>query len=84
MVALSAPVDSVPVVALTPLQPAEAVHDVAFVVLQVNVALAPLAPLVGDAVKVRVGDAGGGVTTGGVFDDASWTLPPQAASMTPA
>jgi hypothetical protein len=51
-----------PVVALVPFQPPEAVHEVAFVVLQVSVALAPLVTLVGLAVSMTVGAGGGAVT----------------------
>lgn len=36
---------------------------VAFVVLQLKVALLPLTTLAGDTVKVKVGDAGGGDVT---------------------
>jgi hypothetical protein len=63
VVALSAAVKTLPLVALVPLQPPEAVQDVALVVLQVSVALAPVNTPVGFAVSVTVG-AGGGV--GGV------------------
>ena len=59
--AASAPVDSVPLVALAPLQPPEAVQPVAFVEFQVNVEAAPLATLFGFAVRVTVG-AGATVT----------------------
>jgi hypothetical protein len=45
----------VPLVAFVPLQPPEAVHDVALVELQVSVEDAPLAIVVGLAVKVAVG-----------------------------
>jgi hypothetical protein len=44
-----------PLVALVPLQSPEAVHDVAFVELQVSVEAAPLATEVGFAVNVTVG-----------------------------
>jgi hypothetical protein len=45
----------VPLVALLPLQLPDAVHEVAFVELQVNVDAAPLATDVGFAVNVTVG-----------------------------
>jgi hypothetical protein len=51
----SAAVLSLPAVALAPLQPPDAVHDVAFAEVQVNVLLPPLATLVGDADKETVG-----------------------------
>jgi hypothetical protein len=54
-VAESAPVDCVPLVALLPLQPPDAVQLVAFVLLQLNVELAPLAMEVGLTVSVTVG-----------------------------
>ncbi|HWS68681.1 MAG TPA: hypothetical protein VN325_38420 [Steroidobacteraceae bacterium] len=44
-----------PLVANAPLQPPEAVHDVALVELQVSVEAPPLATLVGFAVNVAVG-----------------------------
>jgi hypothetical protein len=53
-VALSAPVDSVPLVALVPLHAPEAVHDVALVELHVSVDNPPLATVVGFAVNVAV------------------------------
>ena len=55
MLAVSAPVDCVPLAAFEPLQPPEAVHDVALVELQVNIELLPLAIDVGLAVSVAVG-----------------------------
>jgi hypothetical protein len=48
---------SVPLVASAPVQPPEAVHEVAFVLDQVSVELAPEAIVVGFAVKVTVGAA---------------------------
>jgi hypothetical protein len=60
VVTLSAPLETLPLAALAPLQPPEPVHDVAFVVLQLSVALPPVATLVGIAVSVTVGAAGGG------------------------
>jgi hypothetical protein len=50
-----APVLCVPLVACVPLQAPEAVHEVALVELQVNVAALPLATDVGDAVSMTVG-----------------------------
>ncbi len=55
-----APVDCVPLVTLVPLQPPEAVHEVAFVEFQVSVEEPPLATVVGFAVSVTVG---AGITT---------------------
>jgi hypothetical protein len=55
VVLLSAPVDQVPLVATGPLQPPEAVHVVALLELQVNVDIAPLATVAGDADRVTVG-----------------------------
>jgi hypothetical protein len=53
--ALSTPVDAVPLVALEPAQPPEAVHEVALVEDHVSVEAPPLATLVGLALKVTVG-----------------------------
>ena len=56
VVLVNAPVDTaLPLVALLPLQPPEAVQAVAFVVLQVNAEDAPLAILVGVAENVTPG-----------------------------
>ena len=55
VLAFNAPVLCVPAVALVPLQPPDAVHDVAFVELHVKVLLPPLPTVVGDAVNVTVG-----------------------------
>jgi hypothetical protein len=55
VLAVSAPVLCVPLVALLPLQLPDAVHEVAFVELQVSVDAAPLATDVGFAVNVTVG-----------------------------
>ena len=52
---MSAPVDWLPLVALAPLQPPEAVQVVASVELHVNVDDPPLLTLVGLAVRVTVG-----------------------------
>jgi hypothetical protein len=54
-VAVSAPVLCVPLVALAPLQPPEAVHEVALVEFHVSVEAPPLATEVGFAVNVTVG-----------------------------
>jgi hypothetical protein len=55
VVEVSGPLDWLPLVALLPDQPPEAVQLVAFVELQVRVAEAPLATLEGDAVMVTSG-----------------------------
>jgi len=55
VLAFNAPVPCVPAVALLPLQPPDAVHDVAFVEFHVNVLLPPLLMVVGDADNVTVG-----------------------------
>jgi hypothetical protein len=55
VVVVSAPVVSEPARLLAPLQPPEAVQDVAFVEVQVNVVVPPTAMLVGFAVSVTVG-----------------------------
>jgi hypothetical protein len=68
VVAVSAPVGLLPLVATVPLQPPEAVHDVAFVELQLRVEVLPEAMLVGDALSDTVG-----ATT------AALEPPPQAA-----
>lgn len=62
MVALSAPVDALPLVALVPLQPPDAEHELAWVVDQVSVEVAPAARLAGLALKVTVGEAAPAVT----------------------
>lgn len=56
-VAVSAPVDCVPAIALDPDQAPEATHDVAFVDDHVSVALLPLEMALGLALKVTVGAA---------------------------
>ena len=68
VVAVNAPVGLLPLVASVPLQPPDAVHDVAFVELQLRVEALPEAMLVGDAVSDTVG-----ATT------AALEPPPQAA-----
>jgi hypothetical protein len=55
--AVSAPVDWVPVTAFAPDQPPEAVQEVAFVAVQFNVALLPLLMALGPTLKVTVGAA---------------------------
>ena len=62
VLAFNAPVFCVPAVALLPLQPPDAVHDVAFVELHVKVLLPPLLTVVGDADNVTVGAGGWFVT----------------------
>ncbi len=52
--AVSAPVLCEPLVALVPLQPPEAVHEVALVELHVTVDVPPLATDVGFAARVTV------------------------------
>ena len=59
---MSAPVDWLPLVALAPLQPPEAVQPVALVELQVRVEDPPLATFIGFAVSVTVGAGAGAVT----------------------
>jgi hypothetical protein len=59
--AFRAPVLSLPEIALLPLHPPEAVHDVALVDDQVKVLLDPLLTEVGAADKLTVGAAGGGL-----------------------
>jgi hypothetical protein len=58
VVALRAAVKKLPLVFSAPLQPPDAVQDVAFVELQERVAALPLATVVGLALKVMVGSAG--------------------------
>jgi hypothetical protein len=71
--AVKAPVDCVPLVALEPDQAPEAVHEVAFVVDQLRVELLPLAMELGLAARLTVG-AGVGEVTETV---AAWVaLPP--------
>jgi hypothetical protein len=71
VVAVSAGVACEPLVDSVPLQPFEAVQDVAFVVDQVSIEVAPLATVVGLALKVT---AGAEVVTDTVADCAA--LPP--------
>jgi len=55
-------VDEEPLVALLPDQPPEAVHEVAWVVDQLNVELAPLTTVLGLAVTVTIGASAAAVT----------------------
>jgi hypothetical protein len=71
VVAVSAGVVCEPLVDSLPLQPFEAVQDVAFVVDQVSIEVAPLVTVVGLALKVT---AGAEVVTDTVADCAA--LPP--------
>ena len=59
--------------AFAPLQPPDAVHDVAFVELHVNVLLPPLLTVVGEAVSTTVG---GGVELVTVTEALAWAVPP--------
>jgi hypothetical protein len=71
VLALRAPVDWLPFVALTPDQPPEAVHAVAFLVDHERVALEPLVTVLGLAASVIVG---AGADTDTVADCAA--VPP--------
>ena len=73
VLALNAPVPWVPETAFVPLQPPDAVQDVAFVDDQVNVLLPPLATEVGDADNETVGAGVGFVT---VMEVLAWRVPP--------
>lgn len=75
--AVKAPVLWLPLLANAPVQPPEAVHAVAFVELQVNMAAAPLFTAAGEALIDAVGAGGAGAT--GTDPD-----PPQAASSSAA
>jgi len=75
--AVRAPVDCEPLVALVPDHAPEAVHEVAFVADQVSVELAPLATVLGLADKVTTG--AGGVTET-VADWFALPPPPEQAS----
>jgi len=55
--AFRAPVDCEPLVALAPVQAPEAVHEVAWLVDQVKVDAAPLATVLGLALKLTATDA---------------------------
>jgi hypothetical protein len=78
VVAVSAAVLVEPLVASDPLQPPEALQAVAFVDDQVNADLAPLATVLGLAVKVTVGAA---LVTATVADCVA--LPPVPAQVIP-
>jgi hypothetical protein len=69
-----APVEVLPLVGLVPLQPPEAVQEVAFVVLQTRVAALPLVMLAGLALRVTAGAGAGAVVT--VTDVVASLLPP--------
>jgi hypothetical protein len=58
VLAVSAPVDTLPLVACAPVQPPEAVQPVAFVELQVSVEDPPLPMFAGLALNVTVGATG--------------------------
>jgi hypothetical protein len=60
VVAATAPVDALPLVALDPLQPADAVHALALLVLQVRVEAPPAVTVDGVAPSVTLGAAGAG------------------------
>lgn len=78
VVAVSAAVLAEPLVASEPLQPPEAVHEVALVEDQVKVEVAPLLTVLGLAVRVTVGAGFVTVTV------ADWeALPPLPAQVTP-
>jgi hypothetical protein len=62
-----------PAVALLPVQPPDAVHDVALVVFQVSVLVPPLLTEVGDAESVTVGAGVAAVT---VTDAVRCVVPP--------
>ena len=74
---VSAPVLCAPLVPFVPLQPLEAVHEVAFVEPQVNVEAPPLATVVGLAVSVTVG---AGITV--TLAVATLLVPPAPAQVT--
>ena len=76
--AVSAPVDCEPLIALLPDQAPEAVHEVALVADQVNVELPPLATVLGLAAKVTVG---AGEVTETVADCVA--LPPVPVQLSP-
>jgi hypothetical protein len=61
-VTLRVPVDSVPLVALAPVQSPLAMHDVAFVVDQVRVLVPGETTVLGAALRLTVGAAGAGLT----------------------
>ena len=73
--AVSAPVDWLPEVALAPDQPPEAVQEVAFVEDQVSVEDPPLATDAGSAASDTVGTGGGGGVSGTVTVTDALALP---------
>jgi hypothetical protein len=77
VVALSAPVDALPLVAFVPLQPPDAVHADAFAVLHVSVEAPAAGTLVGLAARVTVGSGGGA-------DDETVTATVADAGVVPA
>ena len=70
-----------PLVALAPLQPPDAVHVVALVDDQVSVELDPLATVVGLALKFKVGVGVGGFVTVTVVDACALAPPPEQISV---
>ena len=75
--AVRAPLDCEPLVALLPDQPPEAVHAVALADVQLNVEAAPLFTVLGLAVRVTVGAADVTVTV----DDCVAVPPPVPAQV---
>jgi hypothetical protein len=75
---VNAAVLSLLAVALVPLQPPEALHDVAFVEFHVKVLLLPLLTEVGDADSETVGAGVGAVT---VTDAVRCALPPEPVQL---
>ena len=71
---VSAAVLSLPAVALLPLQPPEAVHDVAFVEFHVRLLVPPLLTVVGAADKVTAGAGVVAAVTATVL--LAWAVPP--------
>jgi hypothetical protein len=77
VVAVSALVVVLPLAALVPLQPPEAVHEVALVLLQVRVEVRPEATLVGFAVSFTVGSGAITVTVAAAAAGAVPVAPEQ-------
>ncbi len=77
VLAVRAPVLAVPLAPFVPLQPPEAVHEVAFVELHVKVAARPLSTSAADALSTAVG--AGGTVVAGVEPE-----PPQATNVNAA
>jgi hypothetical protein len=75
---LRAPVPWFPLLASTPLQPPEAVHDVALLELHLSVEDPPLGTVDGMAVNVAVGMTATGAVGGALI--MGWTVLPQATS----